>query len=222
VKADKQTGGGSIREEGVPRVKPGNLGLPDENCRATLKRRPGHAIDLGHLKSSWGLAFFLSNDPFALTVQRGSGIVRTALQVYQGAMARPLRIEFPDAVYHVTSRGDRQEPIFVDDRDRAALLGVVARALARYDTQALAYCLMGNHYHFVLHTRRANLSLVMRHINGMYTQVFNRRHGKTGHLFQGRFNAILVDRDSYLLEVCRYVELNPVRARLVSTVENWP
>ena len=136
-------------------------------------------------------------------------------------MARPLRIEFPGAVYHVTSRGDRREPIFVDDEDRQGLLGVVAQALSRFDAEALSYCLMGNHYHFVLHTRQANLSLLMRHINGVYTQTFNRRHDKVGHLFQGRFKAILVDRDAYLLEVCRYVDLNPVRARLVSKPEAW-
>jgi putative transposase len=86
----------------------------------------------------------------------------------------------------------------------------------------LAYCLMGNHYHFVLHTRQANLSLLMRHINGVYTQSFNRRHGKVGHLFQGRFKAILVDREAYLLEVCRYVELNPVRAHMVAAPGEWP
>jgi len=136
-------------------------------------------------------------------------------------MARPLRIEFPGAVYHVTSRGDRREPIFVDDEDRHGLLQVVAQALSRFDAEALAYCLMGNHYHFVLHTRQANLSLLMRHINGVYTQSFNRRHNKVGHLFQGRFKAILVDRDAYLLEVCRYVDLNPVRARKVRKPEAW-
>ena len=118
-------------------------------------------------------------------------------------MARPLRIEFPGAVYHVTARGDRREPIFVDDDERHALLEVVALALSRVDAEALSYCLMGNHYHFVLHTRQGNLSLLMRHTNGVYTQAFNRRHKKVGHLFQGRFKAILVDRDAYLLEVCR-------------------
>lgn len=136
-------------------------------------------------------------------------------------MARPLRIEFPGAVYHVTARGDRREPIFVDDEDRRALLETVAQALSRFDAEVLSYCLMGNHYHFVLHTRQGNLSLLMRHINGVYTQTFNRRHSKVGHLFQGRFNAILVDRDAYLLEVCRYVDLNPVRARMVRKPENW-
>lgn len=137
-------------------------------------------------------------------------------------MSRPLRIEFPGAVYHVTSRGDRREPIFVDDIDRAALLTVLAQGMQRLDAQVLAYCLMGNHYHFVLHTRQANLSRLMRHLNGVYTQVFNRRHGKVGHLFQGRFKAILVDRDAYLLQVCRYVELNPVRAGMVAGPGEWP
>ena len=137
-------------------------------------------------------------------------------------MARPLRIEFPGAVYHVTARGDRREPIFVDDRDRHALLDVVGNALGRFDAEMLAYCFMGNHYHFVLHTRQANLSLLMRQINGVYTQAFNRRHKKVGHLFQGRFKAILVDRDAYLLEVCRYVELNPVAARIVRKPQAWP
>jgi REP element-mobilizing transposase RayT/DNA-directed RNA polymerase specialized sigma24 family protein len=136
-------------------------------------------------------------------------------------MARPLRIEFPGAVYHVTSRGDRREPIFLNDRDRHGFLDVVAQALARFDAEILAYCLMGNHYHLVLHTRKANLSLLMRQINGVYTQAFNRQHNKAGHLFQGRFKAILVDRDAYLLEVCRYVELNPVRATMVKKPQAW-
>jgi putative transposase len=137
-------------------------------------------------------------------------------------MSRPLRIEFPGALYHVTSRGDRREEIFVDDMDRARLLAVVAQGLARFDAQMLAYCLMSNHYHFVVHTRQGNLSALMRHVNGVYTQAFNRRHGKVGHLFQGRFKAILVDREAYMLEVCRYVELNPVRAAMVNCAGDWP
>lgn len=137
-------------------------------------------------------------------------------------MSRPLRIEFPGAVYHVTSRGDRREPIFDDDTDRMAFVDVISRALERFDACALAYCLMDNHYHLVLHTRRANLSELMRQINGVYTQAYNRRHGKVGHLFQGRFKGILVDRDAYLLEVCRYVDLNPVRAGMVAEAAQWP
>jgi REP element-mobilizing transposase RayT len=136
-------------------------------------------------------------------------------------MARPLRIEFPGAVYHVTSRGDRGEPIFAGDDDRRGFLLILAQALSRFDAQILAYCLMPNHYHLVLHTRKANLSSFMRHVNGVYTQAFNRRNAQVGHLFQGRFKAIVVDRDAYLLEVCRYVELNPVRARLVKKPEQW-
>jgi REP element-mobilizing transposase RayT len=137
-------------------------------------------------------------------------------------MARPLRIEFPGAIYHVTSRGDRRELIFDDDLDRQSFLAVVAQAMDHFDASVLAYCLMDNHYHFVIHTRRANLSRLMRQLNGVYTQMYNRRHGKVGHLFQGRFKGILVDQDAYLLEVCRYVDLNPVRARLVRDPAKWP
>lgn len=136
-------------------------------------------------------------------------------------MVRPLRIEYPGAVYHVTSRGDRREPIAKDDVDRSLFLDVVGQAVQRFDARVWAYCLMGNHYHLVLHTREANLSRLMRQINGVYTQTFNRRHRLSGHLFQGRFKAILVDRDSYLLEVCRYVDLNPVRARMVKRPEAY-
>lgn len=136
-------------------------------------------------------------------------------------MARPLRIEFAGAVYHVTSRGDRREPIYVDDTDRQSFLGIVAHAMERFDAQVLAYCLMDNHYHLVLHTRQGNLSRVMRHLNGVYTQHYNRRHGLTGHIFQGRFKAILVDRDAYLLTLCRYVERNPVAAGLVEGAGDW-
>lgn len=136
-------------------------------------------------------------------------------------MSRPLRIEFPGAVYHVTARGDRREPIFEDDGDRQALLSIVGEAMARFDTAALAYCLMGNHYHFVLQTKHGGLSRLMRQVNGVYSQTYNRRHGKVGHVFQGRFKAIVVDHEAYLLAVCRYVELNPVRTGLVRQPEKW-
>jgi putative transposase len=137
-------------------------------------------------------------------------------------MTRPLRIEFHGAVYHVTARGDRQEMIFTDERDRYRLLEIIAQTMRRLDAEVLSFCFMGNHYHLVLRTRQANLSRVMRHINGEYTRAFNRRHGIVGHLFQGRFKAIIVDSDAYLMEVCRYVELNPVRAGLVRTAADWP
>jgi len=136
-------------------------------------------------------------------------------------MSRPLRIEFPNAVYHVTSRGDRREDIYRDDADRQLQLDVLSLAMDRFDAQVLAYCQMSNHFHLVLHTRQANLSRLMRHVNGVYTQRFNRRHGVVGHLFQGRFKAILVDRDAYLLALCRYVERNPVAAGMVQVAGSW-
>jgi putative transposase len=137
-------------------------------------------------------------------------------------MARPLRIEFPGAIYHVTSRGDRREAIYRDDGDRLAQLEVIAQAMDRFDAQVLAYCLMTNHYHLVLHTRQGNLSRLMRHVNGVYTQRYNQRHGLVGHLLQGRFKSILVDRDAYLLALCRYVERNPVAADMVQLAGDWP
>jgi len=130
-------------------------------------------------------------------------------------MPRPLRLEYPGALYHVTTRGTRQGAIFLDDNDRALLLSIFAQALKTCDARAFAYCLMGNHYHFVLQTRQDNLSELMRRINSVYSLTFNRRHGRSGHVFEGRYKALHVDRDGYLLEVCRYVDLNPVRAGLV-------
>lgn len=140
---------------------------------------------------------------------------------YAWRMTRPLRIEFPEAIYHVTSRGNRKDAIFLDDRDRHRWLDVLDQAVHRFDACVLAYCLMGNHFHIVLQTRRANLSKLMRHLNGIYSQLFNQRHETTGHLFQGRFHSSLVDRDAYLLTLCAYVELNPVRAGLVKTASAW-
>jgi putative transposase len=136
-------------------------------------------------------------------------------------MARPPRIEFAGAIYHVTARGDHGQPIFDDDTDRMNLLSVFAQAASRFDARALAFCLMDNHYHFVMRTGKPNLSRMMRHVNGVYTQMYNRRHAKTGNLFRGRFKAIIVDRSAYLLEVCRYVDLNPVRAGSVRAPRRW-
>src|SRR5258708_27167287 len=130
-------------------------------------------------------------------------------------MSRPLRIEYSGALYHLTSRGNAQEDIFRDDADREAFLAVLAAVVERFEWRLYAYCLMDNHYHLMVETPKANLSLGMRHLNGVYTQRFNRRHGRTGHVFQGRFKAIVVDRQSYLLELSRYVVLNPLRARMV-------
>ncbi len=136
-------------------------------------------------------------------------------------MARALRIEYPGALYHVTSRGDRREAIFGDDDDRERFLELLGQAMDRFDATVMAYCLMGNHYHLVLHTRQANLSRLMRHINAVYSQALNWRHGRVGHVFQGRFKAIIVDREDYLLALCRYVEVNPVRASMVEEAGCW-
>ena len=136
-------------------------------------------------------------------------------------MTRPLRIEYPGAVYHVTSRGNRKEPIYEDDRDRLRFLDTLDEVCEIYNWGVLAYCLMGNHYHLVVETPDANLSRGMRHLNGVYTQSSNRRHQRVGHIFQGRFKAILVDADAYLRELSRYVVLNPVRANLVQLPEQW-
>ncbi len=130
-------------------------------------------------------------------------------------MARPLRIEYPDALYHLTSRGDGREDIFSDDADRLAFLSVLAAVVERFEWRLYAYCLMDNHYHLMVGTPKANLSKGMRQLNGVYTQRINRRHGRVGHVFQGRFKAIVVDRQAYLLELSRYVVLNPVRAKMV-------
>jgi putative transposase len=137
-------------------------------------------------------------------------------------MPRPPRLEFPDALYHVTSRGVRRDAIFRDDRDRVTLRMVLVAALEACDAQLFAYCLMGNHYHLVVHTRQPNLSALMHRVNGSYSAKFNRRHGLVGSVLESRFKAILVDRDNYLLQVCRYVDLNPVRAGMVESPWQWP
>jgi REP element-mobilizing transposase RayT len=136
-------------------------------------------------------------------------------------MARPLRIEFPGGLYHVTSRGDRREDIYLDDGDRWQWLMLFGRVCARFDWRCHAYCLMGNHYHIVVETIQGNLSAGMRQLNGVYTQQHNRAHERVGHVFQGRFKAILVQRDSHLLQLTRYVVLNPVRAGMCDTPEQW-
>lgn len=136
-------------------------------------------------------------------------------------MARPLRLEFAGALYHVTSRGDRQEAIYEEDIDREHFLGVLAAVCDRYNWACHAYCLMTNHYHLLIETPDSNLSKGMRQLNGVYTQKFNRQHSRVGHVFQGRYKAILVDKNSYLLELARYIVLNPVRASMVRSAKDW-
>ncbi|MHA1153565.1 MAG: transposase [Alphaproteobacteria bacterium] len=137
-------------------------------------------------------------------------------------MSRQLRLQFPGAVTHVTSRGNAQQDIFADDADRARFLDLLGREIEQQRWRCHAYCLMDNHYHLIIETPDANLSRGMGRLNMAYAQGFNRRHGRNGHLFQGRFHAIIVEKDSHLLELCRYVVLNPVRAGMAAVPEVWP
>lgn len=121
----------------------------------------------------------------------------------------------------MTSRGNERRSVFWNDSDRKAFLDLLTQVNSRYHWLCHAYCLMDNHYHLVIETPDGNLSKGMRNLNGIYTQRFNKKYRRVGHLFQGRYKAILVDKDSYLLEVCRYVVLNPVRAKLVTRPEHW-
>lgn len=136
-------------------------------------------------------------------------------------MARPLRLEFQDAVYHVTSRGNAGTAIFLDDTDRVRFLEVLGTVVERFGWICHAYCLMTSHYHLLIETPQPNLSRGMQHLNGVYTQWFNREHSRAGHLVQGRFKSIVVEKESYLLELARYIVLNPVRAKLARSARDW-
>jgi putative transposase len=136
-------------------------------------------------------------------------------------MARALRITFPGAFYHVTSRGNERKAVFKSKRDREKFLEYLESATLRYDARIYAYCLMDNHYHLLLETPSGNLPQIMRHINGAYTTYFNVKRERSGHLFQGRYKAILVDIDEYAKELSRYIHLNPVRAKIVQTPEKY-
>ena len=154
--------------------------------------------------------------------QPRSGPILTGPRPRFVPMARPLRIEFPGALYHVTSRGNARAPIFLEDRDRRQLLRILSDVVERYRWVCHAYCLMTNHYHLLVETPEANLSRGMRQLNGLYTQRFNRAHERVGHILQGRFGAVLVERDAHLLELARYVVLNPVRAGMVAAGGGLP
>ena len=136
-------------------------------------------------------------------------------------MARPLRIQFPDAWYHVMNRGRRGDLIFKDKGDYYTFIALLKDCVEMWNIRVVAYCLMGTHYHILLQTPDANLSRCMRHINGVYTQYFNRTHGLDGHLFRGRYKSILVDSDSYLLELLRYIHRNPFEAGMVDRLESY-
>lgn len=136
-------------------------------------------------------------------------------------MARPLRLEFSGAVYHITARGNARQEIFLDDNDREKFLSLLGQEVEQQRWKCYSYCLMGNHYHLVIETPEGNLVSGVKRLNGVYSQWFNRRHGRVGHLFQGRYKSIIVDKESYLLELCRYVVLNPVRAGIVQRPGDW-
>jgi REP element-mobilizing transposase RayT len=136
-------------------------------------------------------------------------------------MSRPLRIQYQGAVYHVMNRGTARQATLHDEEDGRVFLNTLGEARRQWDIEVFAYCLMRNHYHLCLRTPRGNLSRVMRHVDGMYTQRFNRRHARDGSLFRGRYKAILIDVDEYLAQVVRYIHLNPVGAGLVRYPEEY-
>ncbi|MFH1957009.1 MAG: transposase [bacterium] len=136
-------------------------------------------------------------------------------------MARPLRIEYPGAIYHITARGNAKRSIYYNDSDRKEFLRILEKTIKRYKWLCHSYNLMTNHYHLLVETPEGNLSGGMRQLNGVYTQRFNKMHSRVGHLFQGRYKAIVVQKNEHLLELSRYIVLNSVRAGIVKRVEDW-
>lgn len=128
-------------------------------------------------------------------------------------MVRPLRIEYPDALYHVTCRGNERKAIFKDDKDRKSFLDVLSQSREIYNVEVFSYVLMKNHFHLLIKTPLGNLSMFMRHFNITYTSYFNRRHRRVGHLYQGRYKSMVIDSDEYLSVTSRYIHLNPVRIK---------
>ncbi len=129
-------------------------------------------------------------------------------------MARPLRLQFPGATYHVFSRGNNRGQVYLTDRDRIKFIELLGRLNEKFAVRIFAYCLMPNHFHLLLETPLGNLSRAVQYLNSTYTAFFNHAHDRTGHVFQGRFKSILVEKDSYLLELTRYIHLNPVATDL--------
>ena len=136
-------------------------------------------------------------------------------------MARPLRIQFPGAFYHVTARGNERKAVFKSKRDREKFLEYLESATDRYQAVIHCFCLMDNHYHLLLETPAGNLSQIMHHVNGAYTTYFNVKRARSGHLFQGRYKAIVIEKDEYAKELSRYIHLNPVRGKIVQAPEQY-
>ena len=134
-------------------------------------------------------------------------------------MTRPLRIQFPNAVYHVINRGNEKSDIFNDDEDRNCFLKILAQSSKTYNIKLYCFVLMKNHFHLLVETPLGNLSEFMRHFNITYTSHYNRRHNRVGHLYQGRYKSILVEKDSYLTMVSRYIHLNPARTAIIKSLK---
>ena len=145
----------------------------------------------------------------------------TETSPYRGGVPRAPRVQVPGAAYHVMSRGVRRQAIFRDDDDRASFLSVLWAVVRRHDWSCLAFCLMTTHYHLVIRTPDANLAAGMQRLNGNFAQGFNRKHGEAGHLFERRYHSVPIERDAHLLELYRYIALNPVRAGVCSRPEGW-
>ena len=136
-------------------------------------------------------------------------------------MARPLRVEYPGAHYHVINRGNAGEDIFISERDKEKFLDYLEKAVERYGIIIHAYCLLTNHYHLLIETPLPNLSQAIKWINVSYATYFNRKRNRRGHLFQGRFKSIIVDADEYLKPLSRYIHLNPIRAKMVEKLDSY-
>jgi putative transposase len=136
-------------------------------------------------------------------------------------MSRPVRIEFPGAIYHITSKGSKGQTIFRDREDRAVFLNILDNVVSRFSWLVHSYVLMDEHFHLVVEVLEANLSKGMRQLNGVYTQHYNRRHHEDGPIFHGRFKSVLFEKNTYLLPVCRHVVLNPVRLGTPSQLNRY-
>jgi len=137
-------------------------------------------------------------------------------------MPRPLRIQYPDAWYHVMNRGRRGEKIFENKEDYRSFVDLLEELSEVFNVNIAAYCLMSNHYHLLVQTPDTNLSRSMRHLNSVYTQRYNRRHGSDGRLFRGRYKSIVVESESYALELVRYIHRDPLEAGIVNTLQEYP
>ncbi len=160
---------------------------------------------------------------FCLSLPKGSSLLLTKL-LYSAillTMTRPLRIQYPGAWYHIMNRGRRREDIFSTKEDYIAFIEVLKEAVSLWNINIVAYCLMPNHYHLLIHTPEGNLSRCMRHINGVYTQRYNRTNRHDGQLFRGRYKSILLDSDNYLTVLVRYIHRNPLRAGMVGRLEDY-